>query len=314
MEYLKVALATDAEYERRVAIKQSLNSFKEAADQISLQNLKTICDIYIQFAFHVGIIELALERAKKQDPQNLALLTHESPQYADESKVALSQARMDSYNFALHALNDVLLIRSQQLPPNRTPISDPKVYARNVIDAALKYDDQLFHYTLYNWLMEKNMQEELSTIDTPYLIPYFQKHVADEKSSLEFLWVHYRNKEEYFEAAKCLRQLAHTESPTLTLSDRLKYLSYAATNAQSAMAEGNKSQYLPRLYALIQEDIRVCKLQERVQSILRSQRDNAEVQWAADNLDRGLFSRVELWKEYGSRFLVLQHVFETTAE
>lgn len=309
MENLKLAHSTDAEYEKTAAVKKSLSYFNKAADNISEQKLKLICGAYIQFAYHIGVIELVLERAKKLDPQNLALSAYESPQQRDEPKIALLQARMKSYGYALNALNDTLLISKNQLPPNRIPIANPNAYVRHVIDAALNNDDPLFHYTFYQWLLENNMQEHLLTISSPYLVTFFNKYVGDEETSMGFLSQYYREKEMYEEAAVCSTRLASANSPTLSLQDRLKYLSQASMNIRCAMGDHSSRSDHTQFHAVLQERVETCQVQQRIQDILRSQSNNVEAQVAADNLDRQLLDKATLKAEFVSRFpLLLQHV------
>lgn len=306
MEYVKLAVKTETDYDRVAHIKESLENFKKAADNISVSKFRAICEFFIQSSYHVGIIELALERAHKLDAEKKAVSVYEDKQTTDDAKNALLRAVMESYDFALEALSDVLRFRSQPVPADRIPIQNPAVYQRNVLDTAIKSKDKLFHYKLYGWFMDKGLKEELLTIETPYLVSFFEKYVTDEESSLGFLWEYYRNREYYFQSAACLVKLAESSSPTLKLDARLNYLMIASVNAQS---ETNPTPPQIIFNATLNQMLHDGSLQKRIQSILRSA-DTVEAHLAADALDKVLLSKNELYEKYGKNFHVLESVFK----
>lgn len=267
--------------------------------------MKSICEIYVKFSFHVGIIELSIARACKLDPLNQSEAAFENTQGNDDAKAAILRARMESYNFALDALSDVQLLKSNPLPPHRTPIQDVAVYIRNVFDTAIRSTDPLFHYRLYGWFMKNGLQEELLSFETPYLVPYFKKNLVSEESSLEFLWRYYRNKEHYMEAAASLVKLVKLNSPSLNLKTRTQYLSFAYVNAQSESdPQGIEIEFSNRIKQMLDDS----QLQLRVQEILRSS-EGIEAQLAADRLDKELLDREGLLLQYGSKFHFLEPVF-----
>lgn len=309
MEYLKRSMCAETEYERMLSIKESLKYFNNAASNIPTDKMRAICQVYVQYSFHIGVVQLALSRAQMLDPQNLAFVAFESPQSCNDIQNTLLKARMEAYDFALEALSDAHRLKSQPLPAGRSAIGDPNVYSRMVTDAALQSRDEIFHFRLYRWFMENNLRDELLMIDTPYLVTYFQKYVNDENSSLDFLWKYYRNRHRYYQAAMYLRQLAFSNSPSLQLSQRIEYLALANVNIQAVATDTTIS---PREAALfcqeLNRNINNSNLQQRIQNILRST-EGVEAQVAADALDRVLFNEHELREQYGLRFHVLSNVF-----
>lgn len=305
MEHIKLAVKTETEIDRKTHLKQALDYFKEAADNISVSKFQAICEYLIKYSYHVGIIELALERAHKLDVDGQAVSVYEEKQTGNDAKNAVLRACLESYDFALGALSDVLMFRKHSVPPGRIPIEDPAVYQRIVIDTAIKSRDKLFHYKLYGWFMEKGLKEELLTIETPYLVSFFEKYVTDEETSLGFLWEYYRNRDRYFESAVCLVKLAQSHSPNMLLSARINYLTIASVNAKS---DDNPKPSQAIFYSNLDQMLDDGLLQQRVQSILRSA-DNVEAHLAADQMDKALMSRQELYENYGKKFHVLESVF-----
>lgn len=309
MEYLKHVLCSEADYERTSSLKKSLEHFKMAAGTISVKKMAGIRDTYLVYGFHVGLIELALERAQKVDPQNLGLLAFESPHTSDPAKNSLLKSRLDSYDFALEALDDAYRLISQPIPAQRTTIADPHVHFRMVIDTALGSNDTLFHFKLYEWFMRNKLENELMSRNAPFLVTYFQKYVNNEKDSFEFLWRFYRNRDDFYMAAEYLYKLASSITSEIDLSERMHYLTLARVNILAAASNSSRStRDIAYLNASLEESIRVAQLQSRVQSILKSVQ-GVEAQVAADKLNSQLFTIQELWDQYGSQFPVLTPVF-----
>lgn len=305
MEHIKLAVKAETEFDHKTQLKQALEYFKEAADNISVPKFGAICNFFIERSYHVGVIELALERAHKLDVDNQAVSVYEERQTGNDAKTALLRACLESYDFALTALSDVLMFRNHSVPSERTPIEDPAVYQRNVIDTAIKSRDKLFHYKLYGWFMEKGLKEELLTIETPYLVSFFEKYVTDEDTSLGFLWEYYRNRDRYFESAACLVKLAQSNSPNMLLNSRINYLTIASVNAKSDINPGpSQTVFYLKVKQMLDDGL----LQQRVQNILRSA-DTVEAHLAADQMDKMLMSCEELYQLYGKKFHILESVF-----
>ncbi|GAA5797410.1 hypothetical protein HPULCUR_002794 [Helicostylum pulchrum] len=309
MEYLKHVLCSEVDYEQNLSIKKSLEYFKMAAGIISAKKMMGIRDTYLEYGFHVGLVELALERAQKVDPQNFGLLAYESPQTSDAAKNSLLKSRLESYDFALEALDDVYRLASQPIPAKRTTIADPNVHFRKVIDASLESKDTLFHFKLYEWFMHNNLENELMSSNAPFLVTYFQKYVNNEKHSFDFLWRYYRSRGEFATTAEYLYKLASSTTSNIDLLERMHYLTFAKINILAAVPDSSHTtHYIANLKASLEESINVAQLQSRVQNILKSAQ-GVEVQVAADKLNSRLFTKQELWDQYGSQFQVLTPVF-----
>ncbi|KAI9473423.1 MAG: Nup133 N terminal like-domain-containing protein [Benjaminiella poitrasii] len=257
IEFIRRAYKDDSDYERIGSLKESLQQFKAAADEISDQKMESICQVYKEQSFHIGIIELALERAQKIDPQQQGILAFETMALAsmspssviqDETSESLMYARLNSYRFIFDALTDVynnyiFASKKEQgatLLPTATTITqhvivdNPTLYGKQVFETVIRNDDKLFHYKLYEWYLERGLVDELLTVDTPYLIPFFERYVADKGAALTFLWQYYRFKSQFLEAAECLDYLASL--PNLSVSERLQYIALALINARCANA------------------------------------------------------------------------------
>ncbi|KAI8983994.1 Nup133 N terminal like-domain-containing protein [Mycotypha africana] len=243
IEYVRQALCEETDYEMGYSLKQSLYHLKMTADTITDQKLNAIGDVYLKCAFHAGAIELALERARRVDPQNQGLIAYKSMHSRnsdiptsgtpDESSHRFLDARAQSYQFIFTVLNDADLIKlHNRVPEGRLPIADINLYIKNLYDTAFQSDDELFHYCLYDWFQQKNRLDELIPLNSPHLIPYFMTYVKDRKIGLDFLWRYYRIHSNYIEAARCLEELASLPDPRITQSLRVEYMAHALVNVR----------------------------------------------------------------------------------
>lgn len=58
-------------------------------------------------------------------------------------------------------------------------------------EAALKYNDRLFHYHMYDWLVSQNTEEKLLDIETPFILPYLMEKAGSSLKISNILWVYY---------------------------------------------------------------------------------------------------------------------------
>ncbi|KAI9246692.1 Non-repetitive/WGA-negative nucleoporin C-terminal-domain-containing protein [Phascolomyces articulosus] len=317
VENLQRAKKAEAEYERTSALSESLILFKEAADYLTEEKLVEICNDYAQQRFHVGCVELPLERAKKIDPQQQGLAYMEAKNPMGDARLHYYEGRMRCYQLVFNALAAVkTLAESKQLLPQSSmggttgsepsSMTDPQVYVAQVFSTALSHKDKLFHYALYRWFQEKNMLSELLAVDTPYLIPYFKEYV-DEVDGMEFLWQYYRRREQYYEAALYLEALATRPTNGLPLTKRLEHLAMAVVNASCRDAKRQQLQESTQLLQNLEHRVAVARIQLRLQQTLAS-RGGSENEQGARSLDSQLFDISDLFNKFARRYVVLDEI------
>lgn len=300
MEYLRRATYDESDHERNDSLRHSLVYFKEAAAYISDAKLVSIFSVYRQNSFHVGILDLALERAQKIDPQNQGIIAFETPSSRNETTENLMISRLNTYNYIFSALEDLIWISNNGVPQGHIPVPNVTAYVNNIFDTALRSNDKLFHYRLYDWFLAQGLGDRLLTCETPYLIPYFEKYIPDQEKSLRFLHRFYSKKFEYLKASNCLYQLAILPSQTMTLNERVDYLSSASVNARCGNADSEH----------LDEMARTAAFQWRIQGILESiSHENHEASIAVRELDSRLYSYQEMKSLYGGKFHCLNAVF-----
>ncbi|CAO0792466.1 unnamed protein product [Mucor circinelloides] len=304
IEYLRRAMHDESDMERVHSLRNSLYNFKDAAAYISDAKLESICRIYIQSSYHTGILELALERAKKIDPQDKGAAASESVTALNETTAKLLAARIDTYKNIFKALEDVLMLEKSGVPSDRVPIASQYLpaYVSKVFDTAMASDDKLFHYQLYNWFLSHGLESKLLEYETPYLIPYFEQYIPDREKSLGFMYQFYNQKHQYREAFGCLYRLATLPSEALDLDKRIELMSQALINAKCGKLG-------PEAEDAVNELIRVAGMQGRIKAILQGMTDNVEARQAVNELNHRLYTQQQLEGLFIGRFSVLKEIF-----
>ncbi|KAG1452444.1 hypothetical protein G6F46_009697 [Rhizopus delemar] len=312
VELIRQALCEELENERRHLLKQSLLQFQQASEKIPEPHLERVCALYLQQSFHIGIVELMLDRARKLDPQQHALAVFESDCQADDLSKQLFESRSRAYNFIFKTLKDAksLLLPNANLE-NRAPVADKTLYVKQVFEEALQNKDPLFHYQLYYWYIQENMMDELLLVDTEYLIPFFTRVIKDERTSLEFLWQYYRGKSQFYKSACCLASLAELSSSEITLESRMKYLAYARINCRCGEQEPDTpSHATSQLSQKLDNLMNACRFQARIQNVLKNTGD-LDANVVAKELDHQLIDEKRKLYPLTERFPVLLELFES---
>jgi nuclear pore complex protein Nup155 len=253
-----------------------------------------------------------LDRARKLDPQQLALAVFESDCQADDLSKQLFDSRSRAYNFIFKTLKDAksLLLPNASLE-NRAPVADKTLYVKQVFEEALQNKDPLFHYQLYYWYIQENMMDELLLVDTEYLIPFFTRVIKDERTSLEFLWQYYRSKSQFYKSACCLASLAELSSNEITLESRMKYLAYARINCRCGEQEPDTpSHATSQLSQKLDNLMNACRFQARIQNVLKNTGD-LDANVVAKELDHQLIDEKRKLYPLTERFPVLLELFES---
>ncbi|KAI8890481.1 nucleoporin-domain-containing protein [Backusella circina FSU 941] len=283
IECLKYTKILENEQDRNAFFAESLKHFKLTADDISEEKLAIICSIYRANNFHLGVVELALERANRQDPQKQGLAYFESNKAAEPGKSHFFDLRVRSYHYVFEALMEAKT--KKQIPS----------LAKNAFAAAFASDDELFHYQLYYWMLNKDMMNDLLSADTVYLIPYFEKHVT-EQGALEFLWQYSRRKRQFFKASKYLYNLASFRA-SIPMASRIEWLACANVNCRCHDPKVENAAETGAFLQELQSALKAATLQQKIQNALKSE-NTIESNTEAAGLDMCLLTLPQLREKY----------------
>ncbi|ORZ09832.1 Nup133 N terminal like-domain-containing protein [Absidia repens] len=280
MESLTCAHKADVDYERVMALEESLNYFTASADTIPDDEFVEICEEYRYQSYYLGVVKLALERAKKLDPQQQGLAYIEnSGSFGTTAESAPSDdPRVQTYRLDLKCYNQILecLKQVRQLQQGlkvvvkggrQIYVTDPDSLAAAVLSTALASDDKLFHYTLYQWYLIESSNDsgvltELLSMNPKYIVTFMKEYV-DVFVGMDFLWQYYRRREQYYDAALYLEALA-SEKPDISTNERMEYLGLAIVNARSRDPKHVDTQEVVQLLQRLEqkmEQLRMASLQ-----------------------------------------------------
>ncbi|KAE8258410.1 hypothetical protein A4X13_0g1693 [Tilletia indica] len=284
--------------ERAACLKDSLKLLYKATPHLPFEKLQAICADFRELKHARGAIELPLKCAAAWDPSNVA--DSISPNASttllqNHPALPILEKRNACYALVLEMLQDVddALDKAEQLPESATDrLSELRKASDMRQDAyalALEQSDKLFHWKLYDWLLERGLTEQLVQVQSPFIEDYLLQE-PNSVEKLHLLWQLYRRDERYPSAALVLRGLAKvTEVDTVRLVDRIEYLSMGLNLAKSS------HEPVSDIVHDIEDQLDVARVQLEVQQWLRQKRPDDERIYA---LDEDLLDMTALWNEY----------------
>lgn len=115
-------------------------------------------------------------------------------------------------------------------PPS--PADDLEAVRTHAYALAFASEDEMFHSTLYDWLIQRGLADELLEMRPVYLEAHLRREpITVQKYQL--LWQFYVKDGQPLRAAEVLGALAESTDFDLTLEQRLEYLTLAVGNAKS---------------------------------------------------------------------------------
>ncbi|ORX61861.1 nucleoporin-domain-containing protein [Hesseltinella vesiculosa] len=231
VESLSHAHKAEVEYERMQALEESVRYLMQAADAMSDEGLTEICVDYRYQGFYTGVVDLALARAYKLDPQRKGLAYRLDNSPVGDARQPVHDACVRCYEQIFQCIDEIQQLK-QGVKLQRRPDQNQDLSAvlSQTLTKALASNDQLFHYTLYDWYRLRGMKRELLAVDSEFIVPYLKQQVQ-RKEGWDILWQYHRQRSRFLEAALYLEGLA-TLFPELTYEKRLEYLGLGIVNAR----------------------------------------------------------------------------------
>ncbi|XP_066922124.1 nuclear pore complex protein Nup155-like [Clytia hemisphaerica] len=285
-----------------------------------LIDLQWTCDQFASYYFYEGIVEVCLNIAVKRDPTGVALHYFKNGEPRDDVEgMEMFNYRNEAYSCITQTLENLLnqitnpatlSIPSRPGPPVNSEIStltaeSAQNHYDNIITRSLTSRDELFHVALFDWLIKKDQTNTLLQIKSPFLEHYLitlaaQQHPGNKKT-LDLVWMYYEKNNNFIAAAKILLKLAEMQGPSLTIHNRMEYLSRAVvtTKSSSATANSNEGEFLQE----IEEKLDVARVQLKIFEELSKKKSNSpEMNDAMVKLNSKLFDISTLYGEFAEEF------------
>ncbi|KAF8632618.1 hypothetical protein AX15_001820 [Amanita polypyramis BW_CC] len=318
-ENIRKAVETRGPSEKQNWLAESLRLFIKGARVLDFEKLREVCGDYQQLGYAKGAILLPLTCAKVFDPDNLGLeywLTSatsarvpgpEGP-VTEDLRAPSFGTRMLCYDL----VKDSLTVFEQKCnaPPNdqtdQSSISvddDPATTKNHAYELAFASDDEMFHSVLYDWLIGRNLADDLLEMRPPFL----EAHLKREPQTVQkyqLLWQFYVKNGQPLRAAEVLAALAESSQFDLNLDARLECLTLAVANAKShPVSIGGRHETAIDFLTDLEEKLEVAQVQLEIYNTLYLHIDDApEVGERIRMLTKRLFTMTELYQMYAIAF------------
>ncbi|KAK6639409.1 hypothetical protein RUM43_007682 [Polyplax serrata] len=301
--------------EKDAKLKAALDLCKEVVPQIDLAQ---ICQQFAANQFYIGVLQICLTCAKKQDPKNIALHWYKNREPPEDLEgYDAYVTRMNTYK-QLTLVLDQLYNMSLSAPsistsPNSSYCQESSSFrptevkseAKRLLQMILESDDELLHIAVYEWMLSKELQGDLISITNPSLENYLTRTVERNPNQIQIsdlLWKYYEKNLNHAAAAKILHRLAVRKGQGLTLSQRIGYLARAVMCMRS-----DKVGSAPHLGVFLQEleDKReVAFIQQMVYDAVSDLHTHSPeiIEDAKTRLNNELFTCTELYEEFAEPF------------
>lgn len=213
-------------------------------------------------------MELPLTCAQISDPDNIGLEYWNADQPPNDARSAFTELRIRCYGLVLDSLTVFEEASTQRSTSSVSISGDLEVVRSHAYELAFSSEDEMFHSTMYDWLITRNLADDLlevCMIRLPFQLVHIYNVIQMRPAFLEahlkrnpvteqkyqLLWQFYVKNDQPLRAAEVLGALAEstqyvTQLPpfcrfylrfcgsfNLNLDVRLEYLTLAVANAKS---------------------------------------------------------------------------------
>ncbi|KAJ6621663.1 nucleoporin [Mycena sp. CBHHK59/15] len=300
-ENIRKAVETRSPTERQNWLAESLRLFIKGARILEFDKLREICGDYQQLNYTKGTVELPLTCARIVDADNVGLQCWASGQPPND----LCEYRSRCYALVL----DSLTVFEEKNADNKAPIGtlppseDPEVVRSHAYELSFSSEDEMFHSTLYDWLIYRQLADDLLEMRPAFLEAHLRREpVTVQKYQL--LWQFYVKNGQPLRAAEVLGFLAESTQFELTLEARLEYLTLAVGNAKAhPISIGGKHETAIAFLTDLEEKLEVAQVQlEIYNTLLPNINDAPSVGERIMALQTRLFTMSELYQDYAIPF------------
>ncbi|KAL2176873.1 Non-repetitive/WGA-negative nucleoporin C-terminal-domain-containing protein [Thermothelomyces heterothallicus CBS 202.75] len=285
----------------RTLLGESLRLFEQVAGSLTHSNLQSAVEQYTQLNYFAGAIQLCLTVAQQKDRGNTALTWVNDGKPANDSRKKAYDERKACYALIHEVLDklEVAFAGEPEVVDGRPTLAATKRNeAYTVVNDS---SDEVFHFDLYEWYIEKSWTDRLLAIDSPHVITYLQRLAETDYQHAELLCRFYTHRSRFFEAAQVQAALAKSDL-NIGIKDRITLLSRAKGNA-SVNTIGISRQQQQLLNHEVTELLEIAHIQDDLLERLR-----ADTRISPDKLpdieealDGPIKSVTELYNEYADQ-------------
>uniref|UniRef100_F6TRN8 Nucleoporin Nup133/Nup155-like N-terminal domain-containing protein n=1 Tax=Ciona intestinalis TaxID=7719 RepID=F6TRN8_CIOIN len=322
-ELMSLARTSEAHH-RDEQLHEAAKLFQQVAYSV---NLPHVIQQYYAVRFYSGVVELCLLAAHKRDEEGLALRLYLSLSSGDEdvdplvrkSYVASFYDRISCYKCITDMLDGLMVAAEGQLQspsvPSQPGPPQPLINNENGVGnltpeeaqhhLALNSEDELFHITLYEWMLRMHLTTQLLKVSSPFVEPFLKRVASSQENNstlfgsmgTDLLWQYYERAGQFMKAAEILVHLAEKPGSDRDLVKRIEYLSRAKMNSKSSTSHKSnrgKGQILQEL----EEKLEVAQIQLSTMENLKQLSEHE----ACEKLNFQLVDVTTLYSEFADPF------------
>ncbi|KAJ3475958.1 hypothetical protein NLI96_g11485 [Meripilus lineatus] len=299
-ENVRKAAETKNPVERQNFLGESLRLFMKGARILEFDKLREVCGDYQQLNFAKGAVELPLYCANVFDA-NQQGQQHWAAGCPDNDPRAQSWTkRLHCYELVLDSLSvfESRCTNAKKQPPSIMS-DDPETVRAHAYELSFASEDEMFHSTLYDWLIQRGVADELLEMRPVYL----EAHLRREPGTVQkyqLLWQFYVKDKQALRAAEVLSALAESPEFEIPLDTRIEYLTLAVGNAKShPVSAGDQYESAISFLTDMEEKLEVAQVQLELYNLLFP-RINEPGEWGAKIklLSKGLYNITDLFREF----------------
>jgi len=196
--------------------------------------------------------------------------------------------------------------------------------AETSLQIALKSSDELLHITLYDWMLHKNMIEQITRVESPFIEKFLvlRSEVNGVGATTpsggnrinDLLWQWYERNGRHLQAAEVLIKLAEKVGSERDLIERIELLSRAKVHAKSMTSMTTVANNTGQLLGELEDKIQVSKIQLET---LKQLQEYPELRHCVTSLNSQLYDITTIYQEYADQYelgeIKLQ-IFEAAGE
>ncbi|KAI0695140.1 nucleoporin [Cytidiella melzeri] len=302
-ENVRKADETNVPAERQRWLEESLRLFSKGARILDFQKLEEICGDYQHLNYAKGAVELPLFCAQVYDADRQGHEYWLAGCPANDPRASFWDQRAACYSLVLNTLGVFETRANEVAQPSSGAVDDPGAVRTHAYELAFQAEDEMFHSTLYDWLIQKGLADELLEMRPVYL----EAHLRREPGTVQkyqLLWQFYVKDGQPLRAAEVLDALAESTVFDLSLEARLEYLTLAVGNAKShPVSAGGRHETAIAFLTDLEEKLEVAQVQLEMYNILLSYANNSgEEGEKVRLLSKALFNITELYQAFAEPF------------
>ncbi|KAL3982870.1 Nup133 N terminal like family protein [Acanthocheilonema viteae] len=259
-------------------------------------NLPVICQLLYEVDYVEGIVDLALERAERDDTKLLAVIAYKN--HCGENDVFAQEAfarRKDAYKCIIDTLDRLM---NDQKTAGTLDLLNPSKDL--IIQKVLESKDELANVAIFKWLLDNDFSSVVLQSKSPFLESFLHRCVEEGGSSryLDLLWRFHERNSDHVKAATLLYQLAQRETDAFDIQRRIAYLSQAAMCVHSVGAQVDKDPNLHNLVVEIRDKLDVAQIQLATRDLVQSMPRTHGTITAKCSLEKKLYTVQELFEKF----------------